>query len=87
MPRKIKSDGESTQQRKTSQKRAMEAKGPSGRTGKDTLVQDGGKWAGSGRKTVEHSEGPSIVRQAQPGRGPKAHTAMRTMKANHPNRG
>jgi len=87
MPRKIKSNGEPTQQRKTSLKRAMHAIGPSGRTGHDRLVEDGGKWAGSGRKTVEHRAGPKIVRQRQPGRGPKAHTAMRSMKANHPNHG
>ena len=87
MPRKVKSDGEPTQQRKTSQKRAMAAHGPSGRNTRAGQVLDGGKWAGSGRKTVEHREGPSIVRLGQPGRGPKHRTATRSGKANHPNRG
>ncbi len=85
MPRKVTSTGESTQAKKTSQKRAMDAVGP--RTGKGEAPQDGGKWAGSGRKTVEHREGPALVRQRQPGRGPKARTAARSSKANHPNHG
>jgi hypothetical protein len=87
MPRKITSQGEATQQRKTSQKRAMEAKGPSGRNTRSGQVLDGGKWAGSGRKTVEHSEGPAIARQGRSGRGAKSRTALRTMKANHPSHG
>lgn len=87
MPRKIKSDGEPTQQKKTSQKRAMNAVGKSGRSSRGGEVPDGGKWAGSGRKTVEHREGPSLVRQGQPGRGPKTRTATRSGGANHPNHG
>ncbi len=87
MPRKITSMGEPKQQRKTSQKRAMDAKGPSGRNTRSGQVSDGGKWAGSGRKTVEHGEGPRIARQSQPGRGPKHHGAVRTMKAKHPSHG
>ena len=83
MPRKVNSAGESTQNRKTSLKRATGAGG-----GKQhSAVPDGGKWAGSGRKTVEHREGPEIVRQAQPGRGAKTRTATRSKKANHPNHG
>ena len=50
-------------------------------------VSDGGKWAGSGRKTVEHHNGPQIVRQGQPGRGAKTRTAIRSDKKNHPNHG
>ena len=52
-----------------------------------TAVVDGGKWAGSGRKTVERSEGPEIARQKQTGRGAKTRTAMRSDKVNHPNHG
>jgi len=84
MPRKINSAGESTQDRKTSSKRAMGA--PTG-NGPRADVPDGGKWAGSGRKTVEHHEGPKIARQAQPGRGAKSRGAERTDKKNHPNHG
>ncbi len=89
MPRKIKSSGVGTNDRKTSLKRAIGAsKGPGGsRRRKTTDVMDGGKWAGSGRKTVERSEGPEIVRQRQPGRGPKTRTVERVDRVNHPNRG
>lgn len=87
MPRKISSMGEPKQQRKTSQKRAMEAKGPSGRNTRAGQIPDGGKWAGSGRKTVEHGEGPPVARQPQPGRGPKHHPAIRTLRAHHPSHG
>jgi len=89
MPRKVQSSGESTQGRKTSLKRALGApSGPSRRKQmRAAAVEDGGKWAGSGRKTVEHREGPEIVRQRQPGRGPKTRTATRSGKANHPNHG
>jgi len=83
MPRKVNSAGESTQDRKTSLKRAMGAEGGH----KQSAIKDGGKWAGSGRKTVEHREGPAIVRQGQPGRGAKTRTAVRSKKANHPNHG
>jgi hypothetical protein len=83
MPRKINSAGESTQGRKTSSKRAMGAGGAP----QSASVADGGKWAGSGRKTVTHREGPEIARQAQGGRGAKTRTALRTNKANHPNHG
>lgn len=48
---------------------------------------DGGKWAGSGRKTVEHSEGPAVPRLKQTGRGAKTRSAMRSDKKNHPNHG
>jgi len=59
MPRKVQSSGESTQQKNTSLKRALKPKagGHSKKSG------DGGPWAGSGAKTVEHSEGPSIARK------------------------
>lgn len=87
MPRKITSQGEAKQQRKTSQKRAMDAIGPSGRNTRAGQVLDGGKWAGSGRKTVEHSKGPAIARQRQTGRGAKSRPAERVMKANHPSHG
>jgi hypothetical protein len=40
-------------------------------------VPDGGKWAGSGGKTVEHGEGPAIAQQAEHGRGPKTRTVHR----------
>jgi hypothetical protein len=86
MPRKITSMGEAKQERKTSLKRAMGAKGPSGRNTRSGIA-DGGKWAGSGRKTVEHGEGPTIARKRQPGRGPKSHPAVRTLKASHPSHG
>ncbi len=79
--------GEPKQQRKTSQKRAMDAKGPSGRNTRSGAVSQGGKWAGSGRKTVEHGEGPLIAHQGQAGRGRKQHPALRTMKAHHPSHG
>jgi hypothetical protein len=82
MPRKVNSAGESTQDRKTSLKRAMGA--ASGK--KESAVPDGGKWA-SGRKAVEHGEGPALTRQGQPGRGAKTRTTARTGKANHPNHG
>jgi hypothetical protein len=83
MPRKVTSSGESTQGRKTSMKRAMGAGG----AGKQrSEIPDGGKWA-SGRKAVEHGEGPALTRQAQPGRGPKTRSTVRTGKANHPNHG
>lgn len=57
-----------------------------GKSHKGGPVPDGGKWA-DGRKAVEHREGPGIVRQHQPGRGPKTRTAMRAGGANHPNHG
>jgi len=84
MPRKVNSAGESTQDRKTSLKRAMGAHGGGHSAG---AVPDGGKWAGSGRKAVEHHEGPTIARQAQPGRGAKTRNTTRSNKKNHPNRG
>jgi hypothetical protein len=88
MPRKLKSTGEATQQRKTSQKRAMYAHGPSGRNTRAGQILDGGKWAGSGRKTVEHGgRGPAIVGLAQPGRGRSHRTVLRSGKVNHPNHG
>lgn len=85
MPRKITSAGESTQGKRTSEKRAMGVAG--GHDKRDGAVSDGGKWAGSGRKTVEHHDGPQIARQAQPGRGAKTRTVMRSDKKNHPNHG
>lgn len=85
MPRKVKSSGVATGGRKTSLARAMGARtGPQRRAGS---VPDGGKWAGSGRKAVEHSEGPEVARQAQTGRGAKTRTALRQTKANHPSHG
>ncbi len=89
MPRKVNSSGESTQDRKTSEKRAAgkSKKSDSSNPRSGSEVPDGGKWAGSGRKTVEHSEGPEIARQRQTGRGAKTRTAKRTMTANHPNHG
>ena len=89
MPRKIKSSGESIQERQTSAKRAMGATvGPGdGWRRRPTAVADGGKWAGSSRKTVEKRQGPEIARQRQTGRGAKTRTALRTNKANHPNHG
>jgi len=83
MPRKTTSSGGSTQGRKTSERRAMGMEKGGGRSG----PVDGGKWAGSGAKTVEHSRGPAIARQKQTGRGAKTRTAMRTQKVNHPNHG
>jgi len=47
MPRKVNSAGESTQQRKTSMKRAMGA--GTGHDRREEGVPDGGKWAGSGK--------------------------------------
>jgi hypothetical protein len=89
MPRKIKSSAQSTQQRKTSLRRAVGAsKGPGDSARRSASeVPDGGKWAGSGRKTVERSQGPEIARQAQTGRGAKTRTVRRTNKVNHPNHG
>jgi hypothetical protein len=49
--------------------------------------QDGGKWSGSGRKTVEHGQGPEIARQRQTGRGAKTRTAIRENKSKHPSHG
>jgi hypothetical protein len=46
---------------------------------------DGGPWAGSGSKTVQHSDGPKIARKAtETGRGAKTRDAIRTDKSNHP---
>jgi hypothetical protein len=42
-----------------------------------TEVADGGKWAGSGRKTAQHGEGPAVAQQAEHGRGPKTRTVHR----------
>jgi hypothetical protein len=42
-----------------------------------TEVPDGGKWAGSGEKTVEHGEGPEVAQQAEHGRGAKTRTVHR----------
>jgi hypothetical protein len=85
MPRKVNSAGESIQGRQTSMKRAMGAE--AGHDHRAVTVADGGKWAGSGRKTVEHHEGPQIARQAQPGRGARTRAAERSNKRNHPNHG
>jgi len=85
MPRKVNSAGESTQDRHTSMQRAMGAQG--GQDHRTVAVTDGGKWAGSGSKTVTHHEGPKIARQAQPGRGAKTRGAERSNKRNHPNHG
>jgi len=85
MPRKVNSAGESTQGRKTSMKHAMGAN--AGHDHQAETVPDGGKWAGSGSKTVQHHEGPQIARQAQPGRGPKTRGATQSDKKNHPNHG
>jgi hypothetical protein len=84
MPRKIQSSGESTQPKKTSLKRALKPKA----AGHSKKSGDGGPWAGSGSKTVQHSEGPKIARKrTETGRGAKTRDAERTMKANHPNHG
>jgi hypothetical protein len=81
MPRKIQSSGESTQQQKTSLKRALKPKG----AGRSKKSGDGGPWAGSGSKTVQHSEGPAVARKrTETGRGAKTRNATRTDKANHP---
>jgi hypothetical protein len=89
MPRKVKSSGVATGEQKTSLRRAAGA--PDGRRASmrrsATEIQDGGKWAGSGRKVAEHSEGPEIARQKQTGRGAKTRTAFRADKANHPSHG
>jgi len=49
------------------------------------LVQDGGKWAGSGKKVVENGEGPEVAaqRQSQTGRRP-LQTTVREPKEKHP---
>ena len=84
MLRKIQSSGESTQQKNTSLKRALKPKA----AGHSKKSGDGGAWAGSGAKTVEHSQGPAIARKkTETGRGAKTRSAMRTDKANHPNHG
>ncbi len=84
MPRKVTSSGEPTQEKKTSLKRALKPKS----AGHEKKSGDGGPWAGSGRKTVEHSEGPQIARRATTtGRGAKTRNAVRVMKANHPSHG
>jgi len=85
MPRKVNSAGESTQGRKTSAKRATGAQ--AGEDHRNVAIPDGGKWAGSGAKTVQHHDGPQIARQSQPGRGAKTRDAERTDKKNHPNHG
>ena len=87
MPRKIKSSGVGTAERKTSLRRAMGASGSGSSRRSGSGVKDGGKWAGSGRKVVERSKGPEIARQGQSGRGAKTRTAIRKDKANHPNHG
>jgi hypothetical protein len=84
MPRKIQSSGESTQQKNTSFKRAAKPKG----AGHSKKSGDGGPWAGSGSKTVQHSEGPAVARKrTETGRGAKTRDAARTAKRNHPNHG
>ena len=81
MPRKTQSSGESTQQRNTSLKRALKPK----KAGHSKKSGDGGPWAGSGSKTVQHSEGPKIARKkTETGRGAKTREATRTDKSNHP---
>jgi hypothetical protein len=89
MPRKIQSSGISTQGRGTSARRATGGSKGQRRTARRsaTTVQNGGKWAGSGRKTDERSEGPEIARQRLTGRGAKARTASRAANANHPSHG
>lgn len=88
MPRKVKSSGIETANRKTSMRRAMgAATGPRGSKRRSaTEMADGGKWAGSGRKVVERGGGPEIARQRQPGRGAKTRTARRLRKK-HPSHG
>jgi hypothetical protein len=84
MPRKVQSSGESTQNKNTSLKRALKPKA----AGHSKKSGDGGPWAGSGAKTVQHSDGPAIARKkTETGRGAKTRTAMRSDKANHPNHG
>jgi hypothetical protein len=89
MPRKVKSSGVGTSNRKTSERRATgESKGPAGsRRRSASDVPDGGKWAGSGSGVVKGSEGPEIARQRQPGRGAKTRNAIRKDKVNHANHG
>jgi hypothetical protein len=89
MPRKMKSSGVGTGDRKTSLRRALSVtEGPKrSRRPSSSEVADGGKWAGSGRKTVERGRGPEIARQRQTGRGPKSRTAHRGEKAKHPSHG
>ncbi len=78
MPRKIKSSGEPTQQRETSARRAAGAQKKPGKSQSNmTAVQDGGKWAGSGRKTAETNEGPEVRQQGNTGRGARTRTVRR----------
>ena len=86
MPRKMKSSGIGTAERKTSSRRVTGATyglRPSMRRSASG-VQDGGKWAGSGRKTVERGEGREIARQRQTGRGAKTRTVRRKEGAKTP---
>ena len=85
MPRKIQSSGVSTQDRKTSRRRAAGAAKGSGRSA--SPLQDGGKWEGTGKKTVEHGEGPAVVNLRQPGRGAKTRTVIRKKRTMHPSHG
>jgi hypothetical protein len=52
------------------------------------LVKDGGKWAGSGKKVVEHAKGPVVAaqHQSQTGRG-ALRTTVRQPKSKHPSQG
>ena len=69
---------------KQAPKTANEKPGRKKTSGPD-LIKDGGKWAGSGRKVVEHGEGPEVVaqRQSQTGRG-ALRTTLRQSKSKHP---
>ncbi len=69
MPRKVKSNATTTQDDKTSLRRATGSKRTAG--ARKPEIRDGGKWAGSGRKTVERGEGPAIQQQPSTGRGRK----------------
>jgi hypothetical protein len=87
MPRKVTSSGVSTTDRNTSLRRATGAAKTSGAKKKGNEVADGGKWAGSGRKVVEHGRGPEIAQQGETGRGPKTKTVHRKDRSNHPSHG
>jgi len=83
MPRKGASAKGSTQENQTTPKR-VRAKKPSQDA---SPMPDGGKWAGSGSKTVKHSEGPAVIGTRLDDRGRRTRVATRTGKVNHPNHG
>jgi hypothetical protein len=77
MPRKSTSTGKLKSNDKTSLRLKVGSK-KSPRSRKPDPVPDGGKWAGSGRKTVQRTSGPALQQQGSTGRGRKTRTIWRS---------